>query len=46
MSFDLYYSFHQWAMKTNNPLWKHHLRRLDAMYPVKQTYISFATEGY
>lgn len=33
MSLDLYYAFHKWAMLSRFTLWKHHLRRLDIMYP-------------
>jgi len=46
MSFDLYYNFHRWAMRTSNPRWRAHLQRLELMYPPQPRYISPAVQGY
>ena len=46
MSYNLYYSFHQWAMRTNNPAWKPMLQRLEIMYPKTIWYVSSSVQGY
>ena len=47
MSYDLYYSFHTWMMRTKNPLWLTHSRRIELMYPrISSGYISPSTVGY
>ena len=48
MSYDLYYSFHTWAMRTKNPAWAAQLKRIELMYPrieCRDYYISPSTWG-